>query len=148
MLGRYSLVAGLFLALAAPSIASEPEYLNSGKVLDGQFPFSEAVKVGDTLYLSGQLGLDPATQKLVKGGIEAESHQTMKNIKAVLEANNYTMGDVVKCTVFLADMEEWPVFNEVYEGYLVEDKLPARSAFGANGLALDARVEVECMAAK
>jgi len=141
----------LISALAAFSIsvhAAEPEFLNSGKVLHGQFPFSEAVKVGDTLYLSGQVGLVPTTQKLAAGGIKAESHQTMQNIKTVLEANGYGMENLVKCTAFLADMEEWPVFNEVYKSYLTKGKYPARSAFGANGLALDARVEVECIAAK
>ena len=145
------ITALLVSALAAFSVsanAAEPEFLNSGKVLDGQFPFSEAVKVGDTLYLSGQVGLVPATQKLAEGGIKAESHQTMQNIKTVLEANGYGMDNLVKCTAFLADMDEWPVFNEVYKSYLTEGKYPARSAFGANGLALDARVEVECIAAK
>lgn len=145
------ITALLVSALAAFSVsanATEPEFLNSGKVLDGQFPFSEAVKVGDTLYLSGQVGLVPATQKLAEGGIKAESHQTMQNIKTVLEANGYGMDNLVKCTAFLADMEEWPVFNEVYKSYLTEGKYPARSALGANGLALGARVEVECIAAK
>lgn len=135
-------------ACAISTASAAPEYLNSGKVLQGQFPFSEAVKVGGTLYLSGQIGLVPATQKLAAGGIEAETKQTMENIITVLKANDYSMNDVVKCTVFLADMEEWPAFNEVYKSYLNKGKHPARSALGANSLALGARVEVECMAAK
>lgn len=148
MLLRKTLLTSALLALATTATAAEPQYLNSGKVLHGQFPFSEAVKVGNTLYLSGQLGLVPETQKLIEGGVEAETHQTMQNIQTVLEANDYSLGDLVKCTAFLADMKEWPAFNEVYKNYLVEGKLPARSALGANGLALDARVEVECIAAK
>lgn len=143
-----TLIIGTLTALSFTATAAEPEFLNSGKVLHGQFPFSEAVKVGGTLYLSGQVGLVPATQKLTKGGIKAESHQTMQNIKTVLEANGYSMDNLVKCTAFLADMDEWPVFNEAYKSYLTEGKYPARSAFGTNGLALGARVEVECMAAK
>lgn len=141
-------LAGLATACAISTASAAPEYLNSGKVLQGQFPFSEAVKVGNTLYLSGQIGLVPATQQLAEGGIEAETKQTMNNIITVLKANGYSMQDVVKCTVFLADMDEWPAFNKVYESYLSEGQHPARSAFGANGLALGANVEVECMAAK
>src|SRR5690625_4889667 len=130
----------LVSALAAISVtanAAEPEFLNSGKVLDGQFPFSEAVKVGNTLYLSGQVGLVPETQKLAEGGIKAESHQTMQNIKTALEANGYGMENLVKCTAFLADMKEWPVFNEVYKSYLTERKYPDRCAYVAIGLAID-----------
>lgn len=141
-------MVGIFMATAVSSVVAAPQFLNSGKVLEGQFPFSEAVKVGDTLYLSGQIGLEPATQALIEGGVEAESHQTMQNIQTVLEANGYGMKDVVKCVAFLADMAEWPSFNEVYESYFAEGSYPARSALGANGLALGARVEVECIAAK
>lgn len=130
------------------SNAVEPQFLNSGKVLKGNFPFSEAVKVGNTLYLSGQVGVVPETQQIAPGGIASESHQVMKNIKAVLEAHGYAMDNLIKCTVFLADMTEWPAFNEIYKGYLTEGKLPARSALGVNELALGARVEVECIASK
>lgn len=130
------------------SNAVEPQFLNSGKVLKGNFPFSEAVKVGNTLYLSGQVGVVPETQQIAPDGIASESHQVMKNIKAVLEAHGYAMDNLIKCTVFLADMTEWPAFNEIYKGYLTEGKLPARSALGVNELALGARVEVECIASK
>lgn len=130
------------------SDAVEPQFLNSGRVLKGSFPFSEAVKVGNMLYLSGQVGIVPETQQIVPGGIESESHQVMKNIGAVLEAHGYAMDNLIKCTVFLADMAEWPVFNEIYRRYLAEGKFPARSALGVNGMALGARVEVECIASK
>ncbi|AAV90571.1 RidA (reactive intermediate/imine deaminase A) family protein [Zymomonas mobilis subsp. mobilis ZM4 = ATCC 31821] len=143
-----ALIAGVLAILGVSPVSAEPQFLNSGKVLKGDFPFSEAVKVGNTIYLSGQVGIVPATQQLAAGGIQAESHQVMQNIKAVLEVHGYQMDNLVKCTAFLADMKEWPAFNEIYKGYLVEGKYPARSALGANGLALGARVEVECIASK
>lgn len=122
------------------------EFLNSGKVLPTNLPFSEAVRVGNTLYLSGQIGVVPGTMQLADGGIEAEAKQTMENIKTSLEAHGYSMSNLIKCTVMLADISEWGAFNEVYKSYFPE-RYPARSAFGTNGLALGARVEVECMAA-
>jgi reactive intermediate/imine deaminase len=133
-----------------PCLAGEEssvEFLNSGKVLPTNLPFSEGVRVGDTLYLSGQMGIVPGTMKLVPGGLAEEARQTMKNIRATLEAHGYSMADVVKCTVMLADVSEWAVFNEVYESFFV-GRYPARSAFGANGLALGARVEVVCIAVR
>jgi len=133
--------------LAAPSVGEERSiaYLNSGKVLPPGLPFSEAVRVGYTLYLSGQVGVVPGKMKLVAGGIEHETRQTMENIKTSLEAHGYSLNDLVKCTVMLADISEWTRFNEVYRTYFT-DHFPARSALGANGLALGARVEVECIA--
>lgn len=141
------LLAGIAVGITGPAIAAESiEYLNSGKVLPKNLPFSEAVRVGNTLYLSGQIGILPGTLKLVPGGIVEESRQTMDNIKASLEANGYSMNDLVKCTVMLADIAEWGAFNQVYKTYFTS-RYPARSALGANGLALGARVEVECIGA-
>jgi 2-iminobutanoate/2-iminopropanoate deaminase len=122
------------------------EFLNSGKVLPKGLPFSEAVRHGNTLYLSGQLGILPGTMKLVPGGIRAEARQTMENVKAVLEQHGYRLDNLVKCTAMLADMTEWAAFNEVYISYF-SGSYPARSAFGCNGLALGARIELECIAA-
>jgi reactive intermediate/imine deaminase len=129
---------------AAPSTTIE--FLNSGKVLPTTLPFSEAVRVGNTIYLSGQIGVAPGTLKLVPGGIKAEAKQTMENIKTTLESHGYAMGNIVKCTVMLADMAEWGTFNDVYRTYFA-NRFPARSAFGASGLALGGRLEVECIAA-
>ena len=109
------------------------------------FPFSKAVRVGNMLYLSGEIAFVGDTGKLVPGGIVPETRQTMDNIKATLEANGSDMDHVVKCLVMLADMSEWPAMNEVYRTYFTK-RFPARSAMGANGLALGARVEIECMA--
>jgi reactive intermediate/imine deaminase len=123
------------------------EFLNSGKVIPGTLPFSEAVRVGNVLYLSGQIGIAPGTMKLVPGGMKEETRQTMANIRTTLVANGYAMGDLVKCTALLADMSKWAEFNEVYKTFFV-GHYPARSALGANGLALGAQVEVDCIAAK
>ena len=142
-----ALVFLLGLLFTASTRSAPIEFLNSGKVLPADLPFSEAVRVGDTLYLSGQLGVIPGRMQLVDGGIEAQALQTLKNIQTVLNSHGYKLGDLVKCTVMLADIADWPAFNKVYADFLSEP-YPARSAFGANGLALGALTEVECVAVK
>lgn len=139
----------LFVAALAARAGEVPavEFLNSGKVTPTTLPFSEAVRVGSTLYLSGQIGVRPGQETLVPGGIEAEARQTLENIRTSLETHGYSMRDVVKCTVMLADIAEWAAFNEVYRSFF-SPPYPARSAFGATGLALGARVEVECIAVR
>src|SRR5690349_7196598 len=139
------LVAGAAAAKEPTKTPAEVEFLNSGKVFPAGVPLSEAVRVGDTLYLSGQIGIQPGTLKLVPGGIKEEAKQTLANIRTTLEAHGYTMQDVVKCTVMLADISKWGDFNEVYKTFFTEP-YPARSALGANGLAVGAQVEVECVA--
>jgi 2-iminobutanoate/2-iminopropanoate deaminase len=109
-----------------------------------KLPFSEAVRVGSMLYLSGAMGID-ATGALVPGGIEAETSQALANIRSVLERHGSSMDRVVKCTVMLADMGEWAAMNRVYVDSF-SSNLPARSAFGVSGLALGGRVEIECVA--
>ena len=108
-------------------------------------PFSEAVRVGDLLYLSGVLGTD-STGKLAAGGIKAETKQALENVKSALQRNGLGMDRVVKCTVFLADIAEWPAMNEVYAAYFPVNK-PARSAFGGVQLVRGGRLELECIAA-
>lgn len=124
-------------------IAPRIEYLTSDR--PRPLPFSDAVRVGHMLYLSGQIGTD-STFALVPGGVRAETRQTMENIRRILERHGSSFHQVVKCTVMLADMSEWGAVNEVYVTYFAKDRLPARSALGANGLALGARVEIECWA--
>ncbi len=144
----WALAAASMLAGIHSASADEPravEFLNSGKVVPTTLPFSEAVRVGHTLYLSGQIGIEPGTLKLVPGGIQAEARQALGNIQTSLEANGYSMRDVIKCTIMLADIAEWGTFNEVYRTFF-EAPFPARSALGANGLAMGARVEIECIA--
>ncbi|MDP9271617.1 MAG: RidA family protein [Chloroflexota bacterium] len=111
-----------------------------------KLPFSEAVRVGPMLYLSGAMGIDDAGT-LVPGGIEAETRQALTNIRSVLERHGSSMDRVIKCTAMLADMQEWAAMNRIYAEFFPTN-LPARSAFGASGLALGGRVEIECIATK
>ena len=113
--------------------------------LNGQrLPFSTAVRAGDTVYLSGALGID-ANGKLADG-MAAQARLAMENLGAGLKAAGLGWNDVVKCTVMLDDMKDWPAFNQVYVSFFADGKYPARSAFGTDGLALGALVEVECIA--
>jgi len=121
------------------------EFLTSPVPALRAFPFSEAVRAGDFLFLSGQIGTASGTANLVPGGIAAESKQAMENVKAILTRHGASLDDVVKCTAFLADMGEWGAFNDVYRTFFSKH-FPARSALGASGLAMGARVEVECVA--
>lgn len=134
-------------ATSPPAQAAAPEvaYLTTPEAEAMGFPFSEAVRVGHMLYLSGQVGNPPGESAVVPGGIQAETRQTMENIKAVLERYGSSLDRVVKCTVMIDDMAEWPAMNEVYAPYFPDHK-PARSALGADGLALGAAVEIECWA--
>ena len=108
------------------------------------YPFSTAVAVDGILYVSGEVGTGP-DGKLVEG-FEAQARQTMDNIARTLKAERLTMDDVFKCTVYLTDMSRWADFNKIYVPYFKPGRLPARSAVGANGLALGALMEVECWA--
>jgi len=145
--------AGVLLALTAcaqgttmtpaQQPAPEIEFLNPYGPMNR--PFSSAVRVGNLLFLSGNLGTIPGGNQLIAGGIEAETRQTMENIKDVLTKVGSSLDRVVKCTVMMADMAEWGRMNTVYVTFFPDHK-PARSAFGATALALGARVEIECIA--
>ena len=135
-------VAGSVLAADAPKKA---QFLPAPDSDKRDLPFTEAVRAGDFIFLAGQIGDDPATGKLVPGGIVPEARQTLKHIKDALERNGSSMSEVVKCTVFLADIAEWGTFNGVYREFF-KKPFPARSAFAASGLAANARVELECIA--
>ena len=141
-------ITGVLVAGCQPpppgTTMTDVQYLNMPGTEDLGLPFSSAVRVDNTLYVSGNLGNLPNSLELAPGGIGPETRQTMENIKAVLEQFGSSMDQVVKCTVFLADMNEWGAMNEVYRTYFTNP--PARSAFGASGLALGARVEIECIA--
>ena len=134
------------IATSASAQTPRPPVEHIGKPMLGtqRLPFSEAVRVGDTLYLSGQIGL--GADGTLPDGIEAQARQAMDNIGAVLKRSNLGWGDVVKCTVMLDNMADWPAFNKVYVSYFPDGKYPARSAFGTDGLALGALLEVECIA--
>lgn len=124
---------------------AQVSFFNDGPGANQDLPFSEAVRVNDLLFVSGQVGTDESGA-LVAGGITAESRQVMDNIRQIITRRGLSMKDVVKCTVFLADVSEWGDFNLVYTTYFSKP-YPARSALGANGLALGAALEVECIAA-
>ena len=146
-----SLLLAGWVALALPPTGfaaqdSQVEYLTSPATTKLNRPFSEAVRVGDVLYLSGFTGRIPGTNTVVAGGIQSETLQVMENIRSTLERNGSDFQHVVKCTVMLLDIAEWAAMNEIYRTYFPEDRMPSRSAFATNGLAFGARVEIECMA--
>jgi 2-iminobutanoate/2-iminopropanoate deaminase len=132
------------VALTVPFFAgaSPVQHYNEGNPANR--PFSLAVRAGDMVYLAGQMGTDD--KGLVPGGFDAQSRRAMDNIAAVLKGMNLSMDDVVKCTVMIVDMNKWADFNKIYTGYFKPGRLPARSAFGVNALALGGEIEVECLA--
>jgi reactive intermediate/imine deaminase len=136
-----SVIAAMLL-VAAPAAAQTPA---PPQRAPAELPFSDARRAGDLLFLSGAIGRAPGADTLVPGGIIPETEQTLKNLQATLNTYGGTLDDVVKCTAFLADMAEWPAMNGVYVKFF-KKPFPARSALGANGLALGARVEIECIA--
>jgi 2-iminobutanoate/2-iminopropanoate deaminase len=146
------LKAGLiFVAIAGFATVGVAEseqvhFYNSPAAAAAKLPFSQAVRVGDVLYMSGAIGVLPGKMELAPGGLEPETKQMMENIGEVLKGNGLTFDDVFKCTAMLADMSKWGAFNKVYVTYFKPEHLPARSALGANGLALGAQVELECWA--
>jgi 2-iminobutanoate/2-iminopropanoate deaminase len=108
-------------------------------------PYSQAIKAGGFVYLSGQVAIDPATGEFVAGGIAEQTERVLKNVSAVLEAAGSSLDLVVKTTVFLADMNEFTAMNEVYAKFFPEPH-PARSTVQAARLPRDARVEIEAVA--
>lgn len=137
-----ALAGGAEFPVSAPTPTPAITYHPSG----GTLPFSDAVEVGNTLYLSGKIGTD-ADGKLVAGGVKAETRQVLDNIEASLKRYGYTRAQLVKCTVMLTDMQDFATMNEVYGAWMVRP-YPARSTLGVSGLALGASVEIECIAAK
>lgn len=120
------------------------EHLGKPMLNGRPLPFSEAVRVGDVLYLSGQIGISQDGK--LADGIEAQTKQAMENIGAILKHAGLGYEDVFHCTAFLSDMKNWAAFNQVYVPYFPAGKMPARSAFGTSGLALGALLEIECQA--
>lgn len=140
-------IASSALIMGGPAAAKTPPPMEhfAQPPLNGQrLPFSDAVRVKDILYLSGQIGIG-ADGKL-PDGIEAQTKQAMDNVGAVLKRAGVGYDRIFHCTALLADMKDWPAFNKIYVSYFPDGPLPARSAFGTNGLALGARLEIECQA--
>jgi reactive intermediate/imine deaminase len=135
-----SLVAAVMVLSGTAAAAAPIQYFPAGPTA----PFSTATRVGDVVYLSGQIGVGPDGK--LPESFEAQAKQTMENVGAGLKTVGLGWGDVFKCTVMIDDMATWPKFNAIYVPYFPKGKLPARSAFGADGLALGAALELECMA--
>ena len=133
--------------MAAATGTDDIEILRSDAVNPPGLPFSDGVRIGRLVILSGMLGIRPHTLELALGGLEGQTRQTLENLRSVLAAHGMTLRDVVRVQVMLADIADWPRFNDVYREYFSEP-YPARSAFGTSGLALGARVEVEAFAVK
>ncbi|MEX1251962.1 MAG: RidA family protein [Hyphomonas sp.] len=152
---RFSVAAALTAALltsacvsaGADTTAPEPGVsFNTGQPIAGQtLPFSRAVRVGHMLYLSGELGIDPATNSLVAGGVGPETAQIFRNYERTLAEYGADLSDIVKCSVFLGDMTNYGVMNTAY-GAALPDPKPARSTVGVNGLGFNAALEIECIA--
>ena len=121
------------------------EYINSQENIDSGYPFSEAVIGDNIVYLSGKVGRLPSGE-LIKGGIEAETTQTLKNIESVLQRIDLTKEDIFKCTCMLVDIKDWPKMSKAYKSFFDRKNLPSRSAFAGSGLALGAKIEIECLA--
>ena len=136
-------IAAGVLAMTSPANA-QIQRIGEPSLNGQRLPFSTAVRAGDTVYLSGALGIGP-DGKLAEG-MAAQARAAMDNLGAGLKAAGLGWGDIVKCTVMLDDMKDWPAFNQVYVTYFPDGQFPARSAFGADGLALGALLEVECIA--
>jgi len=142
---KAALLASVLLTSFAQAKPSNIEFLNTSKA-NPNLPFSQIVKAGNTFYMSGQIGINPATCKLAASGFEAEARQTLENIKRTLEQHNYSMSNIVKCTVMLTDINDFKAFNAIYTQYF-SAPYPARSAFAVKALALGSLVEVECIGA-
>ncbi|HXT14132.1 MAG TPA: RidA family protein [Gemmatimonadaceae bacterium] len=142
LLAAVALVGATLSGCARPSQTLELEFYPSPRP---NAVFSPAVRVGNIIFLSGQIGTD-SLNRLVPGGLQAEARQALNNVKATLERYGSSMDRVAKCTVFLADFaKDYNDFNEIYATYFRARK-PARSAFGATNIALGARLEIECIA--
>lgn len=126
-------------------ISEEAIYIETEEFAKMGYPFCEAVRYGNILYLSGQIGDLGNSDELVEGGITEQTRQTMLNIKRVLEQNGSSLDNVIKCTCMLADIKDWSDMSKEYVKFFPNHK-PARSAMGTSGLALGALVEIECMA--
>ncbi len=123
------------------------EAIHTSGAPDAVAPYSQAIRHGGLLYSCGQIALDPSTGKLVDGDVEAQAHQALTNLRAVVEAGGSSMDKVIKTTVYLVDMADYPKVNAVYLQYFPEGPRPARSAVAVAGLPLGALIEIDCIAA-
>lgn len=144
--GVISIVIAMLFVLSCKPSFKPLVFHNSHEATRQDTPFSDAVESHGFLFLSGQIGIDHKTRRLVDGGIEAETKQCIENIKAVLEHHKSSLNKVVKCTIILRNIEDFAAFNTIYKEYFPNK--PARTTFAAGGLAMNASIEIEVIAAK
>lgn len=154
-IGAVAALLGVFLsgltvahATEAGANGTKAKYYQSEATKTLGLPFSDVVQVGNLYFLSGQIGALPGTLTMAGATMEAQARQAMDNIGAILKERDLTFDNVVKCTVMMKDMSQWGAFNTVYVTYFKPERYPARSAFGANDLAIGALLEIECIAAQ
>lgn len=146
---RYVFLIFLWVAYMVPANAQEKTELifhQSHEPKKQNAPFSDAVQAGNLFFLAGQIGMDHSTRTLVSGGIQAETQQAIQNISEVLAQHGMTLDNVVKCTVILANIEDFAAFNEIYTQYFTQK--PARTTFAAKDLAANGQIEIDVIAVK
>lgn len=145
-----SLLSLLFFLPGCRNEQAEQEAVRRVIVLDNtpeKRPYSPAVEVDNTLYVSGQVAIDPATNEIVAGGIEAQARQTLTNLKNIINRAGYSMDNVARCTVLLTDISFYSTVNQIYMEFFTEDP-PARMAFAVKDLPLGALIEIDAIAIK
>ena len=144
-LAAYGIGLATYPALTAQTPARR--VIQPAKFPNTGLPYSPGIMVGDTLYLAGQLGRDPATTKIVPGGIEAETRQTLTNLREVLRAAGMDFGDVVSVTAYIVDFKDFDAYNKVYREFFQKDP-PARATVGVSSLNQGGRVELQMIAVR
>jgi len=147
MMNRIFLVAIASLLAGCQQPLSDREIISTDKAPAAIGPYSQAIRVGNRLYLSGQIGIDPATGQIAQGGIEGQTHQVLKNLGAILESAGFSFNDVVQEQVFLADLNDYTKMNAVYKTYF-DESFPARAAIQVSRIPRDARVEIMMVAVR
>jgi len=146
---HYAVLSILMSGVMATSYAQESTAIifhKSHEPKKQNAPFSDVVQAGNMYFLAGQIGMNHTTRTLVEGGVQAETEQAIKNIQAVLAEHGMTLDNVVKCTVILADIEDFAAFNEIYTQFFT--KKPARTTFAAKGIAANGSIEIDVVAVK
>ena len=146
---RYTLFLILIFGSLSTSYAQESSELifhKSHEPKKQNAPYSDAVQAGNMFFLSGQIGMDHTTRTLVKGGVQPQTEQAIKNIEEVLKQHGMTLENVVKCTVILANIEDFSAFNDIYTRFFTNK--PARTTFAAKGIAANSSIEIDVIAIK
>ncbi len=134
----------LFGLISSVAFGQNIQYINSDEHKSAGMPFSQATVVNGVIYLSGQIG--EVNNVVVEGGTGAETKQALENLKNVLEDMGHSIDDIFKCTCMLSSIKDWQEMSKAYIAFFNRETLPARSAFAGSGLALGAKVEIECLA--